>query len=325
MALHYCISHAIFRLNLVLFLTFTPYYLDHAGPIIIFSHDLIQQSVYESMALDERQQLHIDMGEFLGNLAHAPNVPSSIDPVTIGMNQLQLRDQTFFAGVSLAASLITIACDQLNAAGPDAIYDDMQKLDIAEWNSCAGQKSSQHSDFRAALFYFSQGIEFLGSGSDCWLNDHQLCLSLHEGAVFASFSLGESDHAVRFAREVIQHVSFEDTLEVQFILLKSLGQSGKHSECISHGIKVLNKLKFDLPLSPSKEVVMNAMASTDKVASQYSIDGILNLCEKVIETSAQNIIRIMDAFYISCYASGSPFCKCIVNPQLQVGFQLFAF
>ena len=71
-------------------------------------------------------------------------------------------------------------------------------------------------------------------------------------------------------------------------------------------------MEFDIPLSPTKEIVMSAMASTHSIYSQYSADQILDLCDIVISDTAQNVFKIMDAFYVSCYASASPFCECLV-------------
>lgn len=273
-------------------------------------HDLIQQEVYESMDTEERQAMHLRLGEFLGKLI-SDNDPSPIDPVTLGLSQLQLNEQTFYSGRSFTSSLISIACDQLDSAGPDAVEDEMKRLTFAEYNLSAGQKSSHQGNHRAALYYYSKGIEFLGN--ECWLVDYQLCLALHHGAVSASFSLAEADDCIGYAEKVVEHVSFEDSLKVLTFILKSLAQSGRHDQCISRGLSILRKLKFDIPLSPSKETTRQAMASTDSILSQFSVDQILSLCDVTIDDSVLNIIRIMDSFYVSCYASASPFCKYCVN------------
>mmetsp|Transcript_3889 Transcript_3889/g.8568 ORF Transcript_3889/g.8568 Transcript_3889/m.8568 type:complete len:1443 (+) Transcript_3889:166-4494(+) len=288
--------------------------LDQAGPIVIFTHDLIQQSVYESMSLSERQALHLDIGQYLGELSlealsKKPESEPAMDPVTLSMGQLELNDQVFFAGSRMTSSLISIACDQIDSAGPDAISDADLRLQYSEWNLCAGQKTSHQSDFRAALYYFSKGIAFLGK--ECWLNDLRLCLALHEGALSASFALGESDHVVRYAENVIQHVPFEDTLGAQQLLLKSLAQTGKHDECIKRGVNILRQLDFDIPLSPTKETVMKSMASAGSIASSYSVDQIIDLCGMALSDSALGVVKIMDAFYVSCYASASPFLPLI--------------
>lgn len=214
-----------------------------------------------TMSVEERQKLHLEIGQYFGGLAES-------NDATLGMDRLQLKDHTFYVGNTLASSLISIACDQLDSAGPNAVSDETQKLKFSEWNLCAGQKgqfdmhwrlivgyghsdndllsflcraANNQSDFRAALFYYTKGIAFLGR-EDCWLSDHQLCLSLHEGVVMAAFALSEADQVVTYAQRTIQHVSFQDTLRVQPLLLKSLANTGKHNECITRGVSILRRL-----------------------------------------------------------------------------------
>ena len=110
------------------------------------------------------------------------------------------------------------------------------------------------SNLRAALYYYSNGIAFLGP--ECWCNSAQLCLKLHHGAVFSSFALGEADEVDQYAQQVIDHVPLKDTIDVQQIVLKSLAQSDRHQEGISRGIDILCQLNFPIPLAPSKEICL---------------------------------------------------------------------
>ena len=56
-----------------------------------------------------------------------------------------------------------------------------------------------------------------------------------------------------------QELKIEDTLEVQQAVLKSLAQMGNHKECICNSIDLLRQLNFDIPLSPTKDTLINAM------------------------------------------------------------------
>jgi len=281
--------------------------LDQAGGIFIFTHDLIQQAVYESMSMDKRRQLHLDLGRHLGSIANI-NATLTIDSGDGDNGQVQLEpvnDHVFFSGISMTSHLICLACDQVDCVGPEFIGDAYQKRRYAKWNLSAGEKSQYHSNYHAALYYYSKGIEFLGK--DCWKNSARLCLKLHVGGALSSFSLGEFDKAIKYAESVIGRVAFKDTLVAQQVILKSLTQSRKHDECISRGIDVMRQLNFDIPLCPTKEIVMNTMASTDRIASKYSLDQIVEMCEMTIDDSAYRIVKILDAFYLACFTSLSPF------------------
>jgi predicted ATPase len=144
--------------------------LDRAGPIVIFTHDLIQQVVYESMDLDHRSALHLEIGEYLGGQSR---IDESI--ALTGMGQLQLKEQEFYSGRNLASHLVCIACDQIGTAGPN-LSSEIRRMKFAEWFLSAGLTTSKRFHFRAAHYYYVKGIEFLGE--DSWILDLQLCTEL---------------------------------------------------------------------------------------------------------------------------------------------------
>lgn len=144
--------------------------LDRAGPIIMFTHDLIQQTVYESMDLDQQRSLHLNIGQFLCGKSR---IDESL--VLTGMGQLQLTEEKYTAEKNSASHLVCIACDHFGTAGPD-LCSEIQRLNFAEWFLAAGLKTSQRFNFRAARYYYVQGIKFLGE--DCWSADLPLCTEL---------------------------------------------------------------------------------------------------------------------------------------------------
>ena len=127
--------------------------------------------------------------------------------------------------------------------------------------------------------------------------------------MFASFSLSEADNVTRYANQVIENVKFEESLEVRRILLIFLFTEGKHSLCVEEGTSILRRLGFQVPTSTTIGAAMMIMKSTNRIASNYNLDQITNLCEKVIGDSAHNAFKIMDAVVGSCYATPSPLCE----------------
>lgn len=136
--------------------------IDTDGHMIIFTHDLIQQAVYENMDFHQRKSLHLDIGTFMCR--------QSEKSLSSSMGALQLQN-----GVSLVFQLECIACDQIAFAGHETI-NDMQRLSYAERFLSAGLQCSQRFNYSAATYYFVKGIEFLGE--NCWNEDLQLCIEL---------------------------------------------------------------------------------------------------------------------------------------------------
>jgi len=279
--------------------------IDRAGGIVIFTHDLIQQEVYESAPLAERQIHHLIIGQCLGEEANADKSSDTIEKLTIGLDHLQLDEPEFFSGKSMFSSMISIACDQIDCAGPDAITEESQRFRFAKWNLAAGQEAYRQSSSRAALYYFSKGIEFLGQ--DCWHKNYKsLCFELHKGAVIVSFTLGEPDDVLLHAKEVASNMAFEDSLEIEPLVLRSLSQSGKHKESMSRGLEILHKLNFDINFTPTPESLMKSLAATYGMVSKLGTDHLMSLCGKEVDEYVHRIIKILDAIFASCYASSSP-------------------
>lgn len=201
----------------------------------------------------------------------------------------------------------------------DFIEDLHQKVKYAQWNLIAAQKVGHESNFCAALYYIDKGISFLGK--ERWQVDLWLCASLHEGAVMAAFALGEIEKIVQYSNEFITHVPFEETLGVQLIALKSLVLLNNLDEVIMRVFGILAQKRIIMPNSPTEEVVMNAMANIDRIASQFSIDEITNQCEKFTDETVHGIIKICKNFFDFFFYAGSYYFPLLVFETVKYSLQ----
>ncbi|KAL7540948.1 hypothetical protein ACHAXR_010516 [Thalassiosira sp. AJA248-18] len=300
--------------------------LEISGPSIVFAHDLIQQHVYENISEEGRQKLHRDIGIFLGAKA-ALDASSKKLSIEGGVDNLDLSDGSSSDGSGQSNSIITrlalifIATDQINAAGPQFIVDPEERARFAGWNLCAGREAAESSNFQAALHYNKNGIAFL---TDVLFGDstHQRCRELHEGAAFALFALGNATEVERYARAIIEHVSFEDSLVAQDLQIRSLKGAGKYAETIARGLAVLRLLKIAVP-SASPMAVIESMRETSRITSQYSSDQITNMKQTSINARKRRILKIVDAVIVACYREASPYLPLVtcamVNYSLQNG------
>lgn len=161
--------------------------LEIADPLVVFAHDLIQQQVYESMALKERRQLHLDIGIYLGSKTSL-DASSQNQPIDVAIEQLFLSDVTDTEDISIGKStLVSIATSQINNASPESVTD-RRSPRFARWNLRAGKDAAELSSFRTALYYCKNGISFLGKS--LWIDEtYHLCLKLHEDAAFSASAL----------------------------------------------------------------------------------------------------------------------------------------
>jgi len=282
--------------------------LEISGSVIVFTHDLVQKHVYEILSKHQRQKLHCDIGTFL---ATKTNLDSSLayKPIDDGMEQLYIchGDDTEDDGSSNSVlSLAGIATSQINKAGLEFISDRTRRIRFAGWNMRSANESREKSNFHAALYYCKNGLSFLSD--NLWhIETCQLSLELHEAAASASIAVGNAEGVAQYANAIIDGpLEFEKSLVAQNLLIRSLETQGLYTECIARGLAVLRQLNFDIPTAPTPEVVLQAMAQTTNIASQYNFDHISDRPE-VIHQKQRNALRIIDSVAVACYLSTSPY------------------
>ncbi|KAL7536058.1 hypothetical protein ACHAXR_006893, partial [Thalassiosira sp. AJA248-18] len=275
------------------------------GPSAFFSHDLVQQHVYHNIPVEERRQLHLDIGTYI-----ACKIGLGLSLLTKSFEDC-VEDLKFVEpdadqeSSSPPYALVAVATNQINFAGPEAVSDRSQQMRFAQWNLQAGRGAAKRSNFQTALYYYKSGIAFLID--QLWLEDtHQLCHDLYEGVALASFGIGDYSLTVEKATTVIDHVPFEESLVTQYILIRSLDSLGRYEEGASTGLELLRKLKFDIATDPSPSSVMAAMAETRKAASAYSFNQITSR-RQIVDSKNRNVYKIVEALVISFFRSTSPY------------------
>ena len=288
--------------------------------LVVFTHDLIQQGVYNNIPTEERRRLHLNIGVCLG-------MKVSLDQHSM-VGQLQEMD---FSSLSVEASrnvesqeinaIIGIAANQVNRVDPSSM-ERSQRIRFAGWNMVAASQFAKRFNFGASAHYFKKGIDLLYDS--LWCNEtFDLCRALHEGAASALLFLGDISDAQKYANVVIDNLPFADSLAAQYVVLRSWERMGKYEEQVDRGSAILRGLNFDIPLEPSPSFIMDAMAHTSNIASKYSIEQIAKLRSGKVDTRKKNILLSLDSITVGAYRSSSPFLPLItcavVNYSLQNG------
>mmetsp|Transcript_19307 Transcript_19307/g.36069 ORF Transcript_19307/g.36069 Transcript_19307/m.36069 type:complete len:687 (+) Transcript_19307:1681-3741(+) len=287
--------------------------------LVVFTHDLIQEQVYEGTPEKERRQLQCDIGTFLGSMISL-DANFEPKPIDAAIGQLYVSDTSDNEDSNIGvASLISIATSQINNAGPEFFSDRMQRTRFASWNLRAGKYAAEKSSFRAALHYYKHGISFLGG--DLWLEDtYDLCLKLYEGAALSSSALWGESRVSMYANDIINNVIFEDSLLAEYLLIGSLHASGQCKHSIARGLAVLRRLKIDIPITPSPEVVMLTLEQTEKEASAYNFSQISD-CQRRVDSKTRNVLKLVDAISKSCYQIASPFLPLVACTTVRYSLQ----
>ena len=184
-----------------------------------------------------------------------------------------------------------------------------------------GKEAAACSNFQAALFNYKNGISFLSGG--LWLGDSTdiLCRELHNGAAFASFALGKSADVELYASAVIENVPLEDSLFAHACHIRSLRQAEKYKETIATGLAVLRLLSIDIPTVSSPMTIMEEMAKTTKLTSQYTSQQIISMKQTCMIARKRNVLEIVDAMFPVCYREASPYLPLLACAMINYSFQ----
>ena len=287
---------------------------------VTFTHDLIQQSVYEDIPLDNRRQLHHDISHFLASLTCLDLAVQKSFVMNEGLDNLYLSDDSSLREYDIKPStLMRLAVDQINAAGPSFIAEETSRTKYAGWNLVAGKEAKDHSNFQTALFNYKNGIEFISDS--LWSKDstHELCRELHEGAAYCLYALGSFDEVKLYTNAIIDNVSFEAGLFAQDLLLRSLRGSGElgYSDAIARGIDVLRQLKIDLPAIATPTCVFKTIRETRQITSQYTSESILKQTSSSVNARKRSIFNIFNIITGACYRQSSSHLPLIACAMVQ--------
>ena len=122
-----------------------------SGQLVVFSHDLIQQYLYD-IPFDERSKIHLDIGVFLGAKT---SLDESTEKSSIegGLDSLNFSDGSSHSDQSAnELTLISIAVNQINAAGREFINEGRQLTRFAGWFLHAGEYCGSIKDTGKSLF-----------------------------------------------------------------------------------------------------------------------------------------------------------------------------
>ncbi|KAL7544942.1 hypothetical protein ACHAWF_008314 [Thalassiosira exigua] len=225
--------------------------LEKAGPLYMFAHDSIQQSVYELIPVKERIQLHVDIGLML-----------------ISNSRLASRD--------MIEEIFTFAVSHINFALPDGTdscaenefqFTTSQHVVFAKLNLKAGQKAVKgKSDFALAEVHLKAGISFLPRNS--WSDQYDLTLQLfneYTTVLFVQRNLEELRVHVDTILENGKCIG--DKIEAHELMISVLTMQGSTQEALVHGTSVLETLGFPLPSSLDRETIAKVVKSLSSSTS----------------------------------------------------------
>ncbi|MGD2181356.1 PAS domain S-box protein [Lusitaniella coriacea] len=221
--------------------------LDKASDIKVdyrFLHDRVQQAAYNLISREDREKIHLKIGQFLLQK----------------MTDRDRKDDLF------------LLVNQLNF-GARLLRDRAHKEELAQLNLIAGQKARANMAYEAAVNYFNSGLELLCKKS--WDNCYQLTLSLFLEAAEAEYLNLNSQRAnfltdtgIQKAKTILDRVKFYQT-KIKFFVSEN-----KANEALEMGISSLAMLNIRLSESSPQILSIEELIDLPKMSDPSKIAAI---------------------------------------------------
>ncbi len=209
-----------------------------------FTHDRIQQGIYESLPDDTKEKIHFLTGECL-----------------IRKYNEGERLQNIFSIV-----------EQLNK-GKHHLNSNVGRKDLARYNYLAGEKAKVIADFENSLKYTQTGISVLGEKSKKE-ND-----SVYIQLLLQQYELGFMLNSDAEFEENIHAVALSPYEEARFNRIKVNGliASGRVSEACDAGLDFLDSINMGFKKNPTKLDIVVSAIRTSWTYKKKKIHELLNL------------------------------------------------
>ena len=170
-------------------------------------------------------------------------------------------------------NMLFTAVDQINLGGPSVIVDQLDYFAMAEHNLAAGKNAQSMSDFALAFYFFKSGISFLRDGH--WQDNYSFSLEIFNLAFKSAVASGKNIQDLSFLSEqVLNNASFEDTLNIQLLVITVLAYSDP-AEALKQGLWIVSKLGEEIT-SMTKEVLEEQVNHTQEMIEGISEELFLN-------------------------------------------------
>ena len=267
--------------------------MEKAGPIYAFSHDMVEQAIYNSIPIDSRKWLHKQIGSIL--------IQKSL-PCQAGIRALGI--------------------DQINLCKDNVVLSPEECSNFANINLAVGKHAMASFQYEEAQSYFKAAISLLQVNH--WETQYSLSLELYEMLATVCFISGDADDIQCRLHAILLHSkSFDDSINANAILTKVLWSSGKFTEAINTGLRVLADLGEVFPEEIQLTNVMDALSEARLSLMDIPADNMLS-SPNMLSSASLNSMKFMSLlcnYAFSCKPMLLPFLSCrMIKMTLQSGF-----
>lgn len=252
-----------------------------------FLHDRVQQAAYSLISTDQKQAVHLQIGQLL---------LQSITP--------QKQEEKIFDIVN-----------QLNF-GIVLITDPQQRQQLAQLNLTAGNKAKASAAYQSALDYLTMGINCLAA--NCWQQQYQLALALHTAAAVAAYLGGDFERMDALTDEVLRQTrSTIDQAQVYAIKIQAAIARDQLLAASKLGLQVIQLLGIPLANNPGQPQILLGLLKTKLALAGKSVHTLADLPELTNPTKLA-AIRILASIVSATYLASPNVFPLTVFKQVEL-------
>ncbi|MEG4571436.1 AAA family ATPase [Microcoleus sp. N3A4] len=236
-----------------------------ANPTYRFLHDRVQQAAYSLIPDDQKQAIHLQIGQLLQDKLSQSEQADKLFDIVGHLNQ--------------GRALLTQASDR-------------QRL--AQLNLKAGGKARSATAYTAARIYLQTGIELLEL--DSWETQYELTLNLYVAKAEASYLNGDLESMEQLAALVLQQArTILDKVKIYEIKIASHQAGSRMLEGIAVGKEALAQLGVEFPTDVDEATIGQALQALKEQQSGREIAELIDLPVMSDRTaqSAMQILRVL--------------------------------
>ena len=255
-----------------------------------FLHDRVQQAAYLLIPDEQKQAVHLRVG------------------------QLLLQNQT---DVDVEENLFEIV-NHLNL-GSALMDEPAEQEQLTRLNLRASRKAKSSTAYEPALRYVVAGIKLLPEA--CWQLLGQLTLSLYLEQIECEYIVGDFEAAeAHCAIALNQAQTSYDKSEINAIRLTHYQNSARYESAIKVGLESLRLFGIDLPYEPSQAEILLAW---DRVKQQLGDRAIASLIDAppLEDPELQTIIRLLMNLVPPTYLINQPLLGLCVLTMTSISLQ----
>ncbi len=160
------------------------------------------------------------------------------------------------------------------------------------------------------------GIGLLGA--DCWTQQYDIALALHEEAAEAAYFIGDYERMKQWVDIVLQQAkTVLDSVNAYKVEIQSYSAQDKLMEGVQIGLRILSRLGIELPAQPSQEDVQRGLEETLAAWPGQNIEDLADL-PTMTEPATLAVMSILSTLYVPAFSTLPELYGLIVFNQVRL-------